>query len=106
MAKTATGKRFLSSILFLNSHFILETVTKSATKAANSKTNKAGESDVYMRLHSFAISFSPYMHPTLANYTFYHCYINLRQAQARALRLSDLLQREHEEMERGESRPR
>jgi hypothetical protein len=42
----------LSSSLFpLGPHIILETVTKSATKAANNKTRvKAGEVDAYMRV--------------------------------------------------------
>ena len=61
MAKTATGKRCFSSVFFFIPHFVLETVTKSATKAANNKTRvKAGEFHVYMRvLHSFANIFFP-----------------------------------------------
>lgn len=52
MAKTATGKRhFLLAFPSLRPHIILETVTKSATKAANNKTRaKPGEVDAYMRV--------------------------------------------------------
>ena len=103
MAKTATGERSLSSFFFPSPHFISETVTKSATKAANTKTSKAGELDVYMRvLHRFPNSFFPL---TCIQLLLTTRFIKLRQAQARALRLSNVLQREHEEMERGESRP-
>ena len=58
MAKTTTGTRCFSPLFFLNPRFILETVTKSATKAANSKTIKGGELEVYMRVFlSFANNF-------------------------------------------------
>ena len=104
MAKTATGDRSLSSVFFLGPHYILETVTKSATKAANSKTTKAGEFDVYI-CASFTVSRIVFLLFHSSQLLLTTLFTKLRQAQARALRLSDLLQREHEEMERGESRP-
>ena len=74
MAKTATGERCFSPLFFLIPHAILETATKAATKAANNKTEKAGEYDAYMRvLHSFATVFPPCLHPTLTDYTFHRC---------------------------------
>ena len=109
MAKTATGKPCFSPLFFLSPHFGLETVTKAATKNANAKTantkTKAGEFDVYMRvLHSLPTAFSPTCIQLLLTTRLIVVIQILRQAQARALRLSDLLQREYEEMERGESR--
>jgi hypothetical protein len=71
MAKTATGKN-LPPFLFPFPHVILETVTKSATKAANNKTRaKAGEGwRIYAR--SFIVFPIHFLvsHLTHSDYTF------------------------------------